>query len=332
VVSLVVARSFAAESLSLSVPHRLSMATRRRTLAAMASLATSLSGCLFFGFGGGGRGFDLTLAEREGDSFAAAAAVSATEFTDPQQRLFDDLSGSDTAVRLGRTRPFDDESLVVADGTYYLVTHDPVTAEPAPRPVVYAERTSAAKAKDEAVDPFRAYPDRDTRALKFVIATVDEREDYLNRTDATEIPPKFLYAFAPSEANRSALLPEPEHEYVVHGDEYYRLVVDEWTVPLEGREYTVTEVGDATAADAWLRENRSIYAVAPGDFSDREREILRSAMDEDGYAASEPYSDAETSLLRRFGVDPEAYNLSKQFYLRYDGTFFDGRLVIWHGD
>lgn len=301
---------------------------RRALLGAAAVVAgLSLSGCLF-GRAGGGLSFTLRLDPTDADGLAGAAALSADGFSDRQADLVAALTSNGTTTRYGR-RPFEMDRLLVVDGGLYWLSVSAAAERERERPVLYAERVPASAVEGEAVEP-AAFPRADHAALKFAVAAARRERGTADDDARTPIPGETAYVLD-CDADATELLPTPEHEYITHGDDYYRLVVERRPVSLDGTEYALDPVDEATAASR-VRADTTVYSFDQQALSADERELLDRAATGDGYDGVSPYSEAERSLLDRLGRDPEAGGGHTSFYLAYDDTWFDGSLSQSHGD
>lgn len=286
---------------------------RRRFLRGAGSLlaASGLSGCVFFD-AGGGRGYHFSLAPVT-DDLAAAVALGPDDYSSDQRRVVLEAA-SEGESRVYGHRPIDEGAYVEYEDAYYRVQVAETGEEELTRTVLRSEAVNASEVDGSAVE-MESYPRSDYEALKFAIATADKEGE--------------VYVFRGRSAGESALLPEPEHEYVERDGEYVRLVVEERRVTETEFTYTVERAASSEAEFRELAAERKVTATfRPSELSDEQNEMLRTAIEDEDYTEFEPISDGYRELLERIDSDGELPEGRNSTYVEYDGAFYRATLSV----
>ncbi|WP_164471711.1 hypothetical protein [Halosimplex salinum] len=302
---------------------------RRSLLTALAGLASaSLAGCST-GETQGGLGmvgeaptarFELTA---RSDAELARGVLYGVDEADDDGALFERILDGGASVE--RTRPpLPEARHVHFDGGVYELAHEVVDRTPA---TTYSVKVDVPQgtAADARTVRFSALPEVDRET--FAARGLDDGE-------AVGIGTTLLYTDA--EAERSALVPDSEYSQIVWPDSRAEWVVgDAHETTLNAYEYTADRVASASEYGRRMRER---FAFEFADLSDAEREIVGTAIEEDGYVvdADESIPSAFASLADRFGGRTQAValdedgegDLSGPYVVRYDGEPYWTVLVV----
>ena len=218
-------------------------------------------------------------------------------------------SGEYTVYGADPRPPFHRFEYVKYEDAYYRVETDERESRSMNRYVLRAQRVNASEGVD-AVEPDVYGDDRDTvvRAYQRRLMSEPSVRDF--------IPVR-------SPANETALLPEPEHPYVIGGDgTVYRLRVEDREV--NERAYAVTTEHVADNDTAFLRhlDADKIATVRDDKLTEKQREVLNTAIEEDRYTAppdAEPRSELVDIFQRRGEFDvPSNYD----GVVKYNGEYY----------
>lgn len=219
-------------------------------------------------------------------------------------------SGEYTVYGADPRPPFDRFDYVKYDDAYYRVETEEAESGTSMRHVLRAERVNASEDVN-AVEPGVYGDDRETvvRAYQRRLMSEPSVRDF--------IPVR-------SPANETALLPEPEHPYVgVRNGTVYRLRVKEREVDETGYAVTSERVADNDTAFLRHLDAEKIATVRDDDLSEKQREVLNTAIEEDRYTApsdgSEPRSELVDIFQRRGEFDvPSNYD----GVVKYNGEYY----------
>jgi hypothetical protein len=277
---------------------------RRRLLVLGGVLAVpSLTGCL--------RGSGSTLSLEPVDP-TAHYALSVDELDTRERTAVEaTVDGGNYTIRGSGRRPFHPVDYVERGGVYYRVeTEETEPRSTMTRHILRAESVNSTTERSEAVSPDAYDPeDRETVVIAYRLSQAERAERDHSVIRLAE--------------NRTNLLPEPEHPYVIAGENVYRLTVEERE--LEETGYAVTSERVADNDTAFLRhlDAEKIATVLDDDLTQKQREVLNTAIEEDRYTApsdgSEPRSKLVDIFQRRGEFDvPSNYD----GVVKYNGEYY----------
>lgn len=282
---------------------------RRALLTAGLTGLTATAGCFGFGFGSDcTRGTDLRLRSTT-DADTAHAASDRLETLSPPERA------AAVSARRGEqptmwtpessSEPFSSVDYM-ADGETYLAVETPVV-ETVERPGYEVRLEFDAARTVEASDSrriaFSDLPAVDRTALFATLGYPNDREmEKFQRAHSIRIGGTLAYPTDEAQS-KSALVPEPNYDYVRIGGSEFRLqVTGTTTVPMAQRRIELRTVAESAAEFAAIVYERDGIDLDERTLSAEQRDILQTAIDDDGYDECAPYSDAYAELqamLRR---------------------------------
>lgn len=330
---------------------------RRAFLAGASGLAASgFSGCAGFGFGNGGNGYHLRLLEVPNDDLRTAVALTSEEQSSDQRAL---VTGAvESEFQTYGYRPLEDGAVVEHEGSYYRLQVEETGEKTHERTTLRGEVVDSAEAKEQAVDRSR-FPEVDAKALKYAIATAGEYEETTTREETTseqksttgerttaggekttseekvseskskEPHERGLYVFHDTDPEESALLPEPEYEYVEYQDQIIHLLVEQHRVTETEYTYTAEQVADSNSSfRKFAREEFVVATFERAALSEKQREILRKAQTEDDYSEFGDLSEDYRAILERIGGGEMPEQFSSEGYVSYESQFYEVRFTM----
>lgn len=270
------------------------MPSRRRVLAAAATVLSSLGGCATLDTSNAS-GIVLRFDPVPASAVGSADLLTAEEFTAPQRHVVD--AGVPNGAAAYGHPPIGAGAFVLDNGTYYAVAASGNGTETVTRPVLSAD--PAAEAGGSTVE-FGDLSRTDQRTLKCAV------------TDGKEPTPCVLYA-----GTESAFWPDPGYARV--GGDAYRLSIAERNVTLDRYDYEFEPVARNRSAFADYAARNALaanYDEMP--LSEEQRSILRTAANDGVYRETPPYSDAIRTVVEVFrqGAD------GNEDYVRFAGSFY----------
>jgi hypothetical protein len=283
------------------------MVTRRRFLARASSLGAvaALAGCAL-NSDDSSLGIELTRVPSE--ELVESEVRAMGELDDRARAVVRDAL--DGGVTVYGARPVDGGGFVRLDGSYYVVRVTDDGSGTVTRPVLEADVVSDA---DGPVGDWSSVSGSDSRTLRCAVSTAgDEGEPCVIHDDD------------------SAFRPEPPFRYLARDEEgYYRLRTVERAVTLDRSRYAVELVAESRAGfTEHMAQNSVAIDFSTVDLSTEQRSILDSAVENETYQESSPFSDALERLTDRLeaaGSTPE-----DSVYVRYDGNYYEARYT-WPG-
>lgn len=306
---------------------------RRRFLAATTALLPA-AGCL----GPGGQTGELGVAELPTVALSMAAVEDADvaakvtyhEMSDEGRRLLGRVvEAGSLEVEWHQESPLHTDIPALHEGAVYRLSESVVDTRPA---VDYGVKVDVPQETpdDAATGQFADLPAADR--------AVFEREGL---ADGDVVGVGTVVTYTPDQEAASALVPDPEYDYITWagGETAEWVVEDRWET--EQHRYRLSAERVASAA-AYGRQVREAYAFELSGLSDAERDVVETAIaDEHGFTvpAEQTPSPAVDSLVDRFRAREEVATnrdpgpgVSGTYVVRYDGSVYWTRLRVTEGD
>lgn len=245
-----------------------------------------------------------------------------TVFAAPTGRFSNEAWNVVSSALDGTTRtyghtPVDDGQFVEYEGEFYRIDAEATGEATNERPVLDGEVLDGETAERKAVE-FSAYPSADGQAVRHAARRAVSGPGETDRE---------FYVLRGSDSEDSALLPEPEYEYVTYGDQTVRLNVTRRRVTETEYTYTATKVADSgTAFRRYVREQVVTLRLDRAKLSGEQRAILREADETREYAESGDLTDAYRGLLERIFGDLPADSTGSRF--EYGSRLYRAQLVV----
>lgn len=306
---------------------------RRQVLAAAVALLPT-AGCLGLAPGGrvesgGGASLDMAaelptarLSMETATDADVARELTNHGLTDDERAALDRILDGEETTDWYEEPPIYDTVPVLHEGTVYRLSMSVADSKPATNFAVVIDIPDRTPAEGEAV--------------QFADLPAADRETFADRgfDDGGFVGFGTVLTYTPDEVDESALVPDSEYRYIRWDDGTTAswAVDDGWETELKRYRYTAEALGSASEYGGRIRER---YAFELSGLSEAEREIVRTAIEDDhGYAVATDAtpSPAFESLVDRFRPREEVAvhdepdpDVSGRYLVRYDGS------VYWTG-
>lgn len=274
--------------------------------------AVGSAGCLF-GIRGG-NGLELEHVDRP----AEFAAIQSSELTPTQTTLVEGALDDGNYTTYGH-RPFSDGEYLEFRGAFYQTRVGQTGTKRLARMVLIAEELDEV---DEAISvsdlPVNA---RQPAVLALRLAIVRDRED--GRED---LPEGYVFRGEEEEGSVWVPEPEPEHEVIEFDDRTFHLRVEERE--LEEDEYTTTLEPIAASPDEFeeVVEEEFVIDLDAHNLPPEQREIIETAIDEDGYRERGSISSEFNELINLIQNEAPRHDS----LIKYEGEHYSWD--YWHSD
>ena len=220
--------------------------------------------------------------------------------------------------------PIAGEEFVKSDGELHRLNLNEAGERRTTRFAVQAERRGGATIDTV---PLTAYTGQARKAVKGAIRLArgserrelppEQRGVVFEDASPDDIP------FAPDRTGDNDLLPVPAHEYVVDDGETFHLSTQAKEVSLPTYEYSLTP---ASSADIFDGADNPVRLTEDA-LSSEQAAIVETAIDEEFYRETSPYSQAYEQVLASFDASAEANHFDGRYEVTVDGDRYVG--VLW---